>query len=132
MEMFVENYERVQATLQELVQVQGSLSGTSKTAIKGYEKVLQKFETLLGTNASVALFGPCKQLVRMLERPVYHAAGAKAAAEALCDRLAKLRSDASFDVPWQRTNSSKRVGSKGTSCVQSFAAAQNASIHRQA
>lgn len=34
MDRFVENYERVQATLQELVEVQSSLSGTSKTAIK--------------------------------------------------------------------------------------------------
>ncbi|CAN7983570.1 unnamed protein product [Ixodes hexagonus] len=110
MERFVVNYERVQATLKELLEVQSSLSGTSKTAMKGYEyeKVLKKFETLLGINLSIALFGPCEQLARILQCPVYRAAGAKEAAEALCDRLAKLRSDASFDVLWQRTNSRAR------------------------
>lgn len=105
MDRFVENYERVQATLQELVQVQSSLSGISKTAIKGYEKVLKKFETLLGINLSIALFGPCEELAWMLQRPVYRAGGAKKVAEALCDRLSRLRSDRSFDVLRQRTNS---------------------------
>ncbi|KAH7937535.1 hypothetical protein HPB49_012878 [Dermacentor silvarum] len=104
MDRFVENYEMVQATLQELVQVQSSLRGTSKTTIKGYEKVLN-FEILVGINVSIALFGPCDELARMLQRPVYRAAGAKEAAEALCDHLSRLRSDASFDVLWQRTNS---------------------------
>lgn len=66
--------------------------------MKGYEKALKKFETLLGINLSIALFGPCEQSARILQCPVYRAAGAKEAAGALCDRLAKLRSDASFDV----------------------------------
>ncbi|KAH9362398.1 hypothetical protein HPB48_020192 [Haemaphysalis longicornis] len=76
--------------------------------MKGYWKVLKKFETLLGMNLSIALFGPCEQLARILQCPVYRATGAKEAAKALCDRLAKLWSDASFDVLWQRTNSRAR------------------------
>ncbi|KAH9371871.1 hypothetical protein HPB48_012978 [Haemaphysalis longicornis] len=108
MKRFVENYKMVQATLKELLEVQSSLSGTSKTAMKGYEKVLKKLEPLLGISFSIALFGPCEQLARIFQCPVYCAGGAKEAAEVLCARLAKLRSDASFDVLWQRTNSRAR------------------------
>lgn len=93
----------MQATLQKVVQVQSSLSGTSKTAIKGYEKVLKKFETSQGVNFSIALFGLCEKLATMLQWPVYHVE-AKEASEAPCDHLARLQSDTSFHILRQQTN----------------------------
>lgn len=77
MERFTENYRMVQATLQEPVQAQSSLCGTSKTAIKGHEKVLKTFEALLGIDHFIALFGPCEELARMIQHPVCHTAGTK-------------------------------------------------------
>ncbi|CAN7980597.1 unnamed protein product [Ixodes pacificus] len=104
MQRFVENYARVQETLKVFLQTADSVTTSSKANLKGYERLLQKFETLLGINISVALFGPCEELARALQSSTYRAAGAKEAAEALCEAISRLRSGTAFDELWEHTS----------------------------
>ncbi|KAH7935599.1 hypothetical protein HPB52_010338 [Rhipicephalus sanguineus] len=108
---FTENYERVQATMQELLQTPGSLRDDRRGIMRGYEKQLQKFHTLFGLNMSKELFGPCEQLARALQSPKYSATGTKQAAKALCQTMANLRTEDGFDRVFEETqNAAMRLG----------------------
>ncbi|CAN8018174.1 unnamed protein product [Ixodes persulcatus] len=83
MKSFAENYARVQETLKKLLQGEYIIAGNSRAILKGYERLLKRFETLLGINISIAFFGPCEELARVLQRSTFRAAGIKEAAETL-------------------------------------------------
>lgn len=79
--------------------------------MRGYEKQLQKFETLFGLIMSKELFGPCEKLARALQSPKYSATGTKQAAEALCQTMVDLRTEDGFDRVFDETqNAAKRLG----------------------
>lgn len=92
MKRFTGNYARVQETLREILQGTGSMPDSSKAVLKGYQTPLGKFETLLGINVSIALFGPGEELPRVLQRSTFHAAGVNEAAETLCGLKKRFRS----------------------------------------
>ncbi|XP_077554221.1 zinc finger MYM-type protein 1-like isoform X3 [Haemaphysalis longicornis] len=104
MQRFLDNYARVQETLKELLETPGSVTDGSKAIFRGYYTLLQKFETLLGINISIAFFGPCEELARAFQSSTCRAAGAKEAAEALREAISQLRSDAAFEELWQHTS----------------------------
>ncbi|XP_040063052.2 zinc finger MYM-type protein 1-like [Ixodes scapularis] len=113
MKRFLQNYERVQATIHDLLQTPGSIGDDRRAIMRGYEKLLNKFETLFGLNMSKELFGPCEQLARVLQSPKYSATGTMQAAEALRQTMMNLRTDEGFERVWDETkNASVKLGLK--------------------
>lgn len=97
MKRFAENYARVQETLNELLQGEYSMAYNIGAILKGYERLLERFETLLGISISIAL-SLCEELARLLQHS-FHAAGIKEAAETLCEAMSRLRSEVAFEEP---------------------------------
>lgn len=73
MKRFAENL--VQETLNELLQTEYSIADNSRAILNGYGRLLKMFETLLGINISIAMFGPCEEPARVLQRSTFCAAG---------------------------------------------------------
>lgn len=69
---------------------------------------MKKFETLLGINISIALFGPCEEVAKALQQPTLCAADAQQAVEALGEAISRLHSEVAFDELWLKTLSTAR------------------------
>lgn len=98
MERFVDHYATIQQNFKVFLQTEDSVTGSSKPILKGYERLLQKFETLLGTfNIYVAFFRLCEELAMALQSSTYHATVVKEAADTLCKAVSRLHSQTAFD-----------------------------------
>lgn len=58
---FIENYERVLLTVQEILKDSNSISKDRRAALRGYETKLWKFETVFALESLSLILGPCEQ-----------------------------------------------------------------------
>ncbi|KAG0427798.1 hypothetical protein HPB47_025179 [Ixodes persulcatus] len=100
---FVENYERVQLTLKDILNDKGYPRDDKKAAIHGFLKKMQKFETVFGLNCAITIFGPCEELATSLQKPDTSVGGALRATEVLEAHLARQRKESGFQEVYERT-----------------------------
>ncbi|KAL4149855.1 hypothetical protein QTP88_003706 [Uroleucon formosanum] len=100
---FIENYERVLLTVQEILKDSNSISKDRRAALRGYETKLWKFETVFALESLSLILGPCEQLAKALQNISYTAIGAKNLPELLIKTLTSLRNDDVFNDTWNKT-----------------------------
>jgi len=100
---FIENYESVLLTVQEILKDSNSISKDRRAALRGYETKLWKFETVFALESLSLILGPCEQLAKALQNISYTAIGAKHSSELLIKTLTSLRNDDVFNDTWNKT-----------------------------
>jgi hypothetical protein len=58
----------VKLTTEKILDDSGAVRDDRRAALKGYQKQMQKFETLFNLKAAVDIFGSCEQLTRALQK----------------------------------------------------------------
>ncbi|XP_060882105.1 zinc finger MYM-type protein 1-like [Metopolophium dirhodum] len=87
---FIENYERVLLTVQEILKDSNSISKDRRAVLRVYETKLWKFETFFALESLSLILGPCEQLAKALQNISYTAIGAKHSSELVCKPPANL------------------------------------------
>ncbi|KAL4083933.1 hypothetical protein QTP88_029249 [Uroleucon formosanum] len=100
---FIENYERVLLTIQDILKDSNSISKDGRAALRGYETKLWKFETVFALESLSLILGPCEQLAKALQNISYTAIGAKHSSELLIKTLTSSRNDDVFNDTWNKT-----------------------------
>jgi len=100
---FIQNYERVLLTVQEILKDSNSNSKDRRAALRGYETKLWKFETVFALESLSLILSPCEELAKALQNISYTAIGAKHSSELLIKTLTSLRNDDVFNDTWNKT-----------------------------
>ncbi|KAJ8869930.1 hypothetical protein PR048_028941 [Dryococelus australis] len=101
---FIDKCSRVVATTRSILQDRSAAREDKSIIMNGYlekkkkkKKKLEKFETLLASEISSLVFGPCEQLAKAIQSPDYTAVEAKHASHLLKTTFLNLRNDDTFD-----------------------------------